>query len=150
MGFTKGVKFTTKQMSKDVLAKLKQDLTGAERLLKKNVENVIIDTQARDTDTLLNSIATERTVGNGFVRLEAKVLNRPYTSSNPTPASYTATEAPDFSPPAIPTEKSTIKTAILIMWGLGVHAKKGPRNFLGEGIEKTAEDLGLKGSQRVK
>lgn len=154
MPFIGGIKKVKSDINAKIIAKLKQDLTGAQKTVKKNIEKYIVDTQARDTDLLLNSIAVERDVSDDYIRFRAYVIDRPYPEDdeNITSANYQPSEAPNKPAPRIDEtgQTTTSEVAVLIMWGLGHHSKKGPRNFLGEGLLNSAKEFGLQDKDRVK
>lgn len=60
-----------------------------------------------------------------------KIKTLYYTSKNPTTPSYTPDQAPSSPPPGYPSSPlgTTREAAIKVIWGLGPHARRGPRNF---------------------
>lgn len=144
MPWVGGINNAKSIITQSILDELDKQENNIVKTSKTKVQEYIDKTQAIDTGTLKSSITTSYIKKPKSRIIKATVQPKPYSSKNPTPANYTASKKPPFAPPKVSKKQTTILVAIMIMWGLGVHKAKGPRNFLGEGLLDTAKALGLK------
>lgn len=96
--------------------------------------------QATDTNLLSRSIGVKTERLENIYRISYFIETNPYNYKNTTSASYLrdkppSTPAPNYNPPS--QLKDTKYSAIQVIWGLGIHRKKGARNFPLVAMKKT-------------
>lgn len=149
-GFKKGELLKVKR---DILKNLKENENEITSFTKMQTRLDIVNRDARDTDeignpnSLRNSIFSKLKVLKTKAILTLGVKYHLYPNRNNTSPSYTPDKAPNEPIPSIPNNGkygNTIKAAIYVLYGLGSHRKRGPRNFIYKGFKAFTDKYKLK------
>lgn len=128
MGFKKKELDKVKKKMLNVLEKRKNEIQGYGKL--KMAED-IQSRQAIDVRLMLRSLTTKYEKTSEGARVGFGVKRAAYESKNPTTPDYVADKAPQEAAPSFSNDGlgNTIDAAIAVIWGLGPHRQRGPRNF---------------------
>lgn len=129
MGFEKGTK---DKIKKKMLKIMQTKSTEIEQFGRKIMAEDIRKREATDTGLLLSqSLVSKFKMTDESATFQFGVKAIRYTEKNPTPAEYLPNRPPSSPPPRFSNTPlgTTVDAAIAVIWGLGVHAKKGARNF---------------------
>lgn len=136
MGFEAGTKDKIKRKMMQIM---RSKSTSIEVFGRQAMANDIRERQAIDTSMLLNrSLISRFKFTNDSATFQFGVKATDYTRKDPSTPNYRSDKAPSESPPGFSNKPlgTTVDAAIAVIWGIGPHARRGPRNFPRVAINK--------------